>query len=251
MKMKILLIAVLLMIVQKSDAQFFQELFGKAKEEFNSMLQKNATRLTQQGLEFLGNQAERINIVSSKKRTDNASANSFIDNPNQSVTTNQTEAYLKKNYPNFFKIYSEVIQDPYINQILFVFREKKDWVVQCRNGVIMFDLNQFNQENGKSDENQKCWALLIMQGLAHQEKEKPNLIGENAEYERFYYALVKARNYAENGNCCALKRALNYWKNRDYSSDSYKEAARNKLIKTEYYVNCELWFKSSNCDNSN
>jgi hypothetical protein len=247
MKKYIYLLATTLIIAKKSDAQLFEEIFGKAKQEFNSLLQKNVTRLSQQGMEYLGNQAERINIVSSKKRVDNTSSNNFIDNSNQSVSTKQTEEYLKRHYPIFFYLYSEVIQDKYINQILFVFRERSSWMVECRNGNIIFDLNQFDLKNGTSNENQRCWALLIMQGVAHQINEKPNLIGEDTEYERFNFALINSRRYAEKGHCCALRQAVTYWKNRNFGTEVNKEAARNRIIKTDYFVECESWIKSATC----
>jgi hypothetical protein len=50
MKKHICLLLVAMIILQKSDAQSFQELFGIIKKEFNVMLQKNAARLTQQGM---------------------------------------------------------------------------------------------------------------------------------------------------------------------------------------------------------
>jgi hypothetical protein len=66
MRKHIYLLAIALFFTLKSESQSFQELFGIVKKEFNLMLQKNAARLTQQGMEYLGNQVEKIQIVSSK-----------------------------------------------------------------------------------------------------------------------------------------------------------------------------------------
>jgi hypothetical protein len=86
-----------------------------------------------------------------------------------------------------------------------------------------------------------------VQGIAYQQIEKSDFAGEAAEYEIFNFALINAKKYAEMGQCCALRQALTFWKTRSYGFDINKEAARNRIIKTQYYTDCEIWLKSASC----
>ena len=231
-----------------TQAQSFQDLFNHSKQEFNEMVKTNSTRLTDEGLNYLKDKAEKIKIVSGQtKQLNSKTSTLFVNDISRPISSDSTEEFLKQNYPNFYFLYKDVLNDSYVKEVLFVIREKKDWIANCnQNGTIFFDLNQFEVSKGKSDENDKCWALLIMQGLLHQMQDNPNLNGVEKEYYKFQFAFQKAKSYANEGHCNALIRAVNHWKNRDFS-DANKKVARDQLIKTTEFSDAEKWIISANC----
>ena len=245
---KLFLILLMTVFSITTQAQSFQDLFNHAKQEFNEMLKTNSSRLTDEGLNYLKDKAEKIKIVSSQTKQVNSKTNTlFVNEISRPISSDSTEEFLKQNYPNFYFLYKDVLKDSLVKEVLFVIREKKDWIAHCnQNGTIFFDLNQFDASKSKSDENEKCWALLIMQGNLYQMQTNSNLNGVEKEYYKFQFAFQKAKSYAEAGHCNALRRAVNYWKNKDIP-DSNKKTARDQLINTKEFTDAEKWIISANC----
>ncbi|MCX6210247.1 MAG: hypothetical protein NTZ59_12315, partial [Bacteroidetes bacterium] len=199
--------------------------------------------------------AGKIAIVSRKTKNNNANAKlqtpKFVEDKKSIIPIGEVDTFLAHYYPRFYQIYLDVQKDPLTEEIIFVTKDEHTFISNStRNGKIVFDLSYFEDTTKPKEENFKIWLLLHSLGILHYYKESNNQ--ENITFFKFNYALHKAREYAEKSDCGALKFAVNRWKSKKLSTPS-KQAAHDKIINSEYYKECELWYQnnSKNCSSSN
>jgi len=245
----------MLVISNNSNAQLFNQLFNKAKQSLTKTVNKEANRLLDDALESASEKAGNIAIVSRKIKNNNANAKvqtpKFVEDKKSMIPVAEVDNFLAHYYPKFYKIYLDVQKDPLTEEIIFVTKDEHTFIANStRSGKIVFDLYYFEDITKPKEENFKIWLLLRSQGGLHYYKESNNQ--ENIDFYNFNYALHKAREYAEKSDCNALKFAFNGWKSNKLPTTSKREA-RDKIINSEYYKECELWYQnnSKNCSSSN
>ena len=246
-----LLLFCFVLINQNVNAQF-SELFNKAKQMFNEKLNDASNKYMSKAIDYVSSSTDRIFELSGKQKkssnsNDQLNSNSnYTPSSNTYIPVNETEKFIKDNYPNFYVYYDYVSQDPLVNNIVFLLKDQHTYLCNTNfKGKIFYDMFYFEDLSKPRDEEMKSWSILIMLGYLHASSEQANLSGSEKEYFAYNYAIHKARYFAENGNCYALKRATHYWKARTYQpNESIKSEARNRIIQTSYYKECEQYYNS-------
>lgn len=252
---KILLVGILCLFTSIANAQLFESLFNKAKSALNKIIEENANKLLDNGIEVIEKNAGKLVELSSKtksKSIQNSSKNnySYVESSNPIVSSNEIEQMLSKEYPKFYKVYQEVLNDPLVEKISFVARDKHDNICSFNMpGTLIFDIQSFEDLNKKkSTEPFMSWILLVNQGLIHYNKnnDASNLV-EMYEYA-FNYALQESKRFGEKGNCSSLKYGIEKWQDRTFTKYPYRKEARDKIILSDSFKEY-LNFYNQKCKN--
>jgi len=252
---KILLVGILCLFTSIANAQLFESLFNKAKSALNNIIEENANKLLDNGIEVIEKNAGKLVELSSKtksKSVQKSSKNnySYVESSNPIVSSNEIEQMLSKEYPRFYQVYQEALNDPLIDKISFVARDKHDDVCSFKKpGTLIFDIHFFENLNDKNGTGKKMvWILLLNQGLIHYNKNNnaSNLV-EMYEYA-FNFALQESKRFAEKGNCNGLKFAIETWQKKSFESQPQKKEARDKIILSDSFKEY-LNFYNQKCKN--
>ena len=225
-----------------SQAQLLENLFERAKSALSGIVEDNAHKLLNNGIDYIEKEAGRVVELSSKSKKKNGvnSPYQYVESSGKDIQTKEIEKMIKNNYPFFYEVYQEALRDPLVDKISFIGRDKHSEICFfTKPGTLSFDLYYFEDLNNKK-EDVKSWVLLHNLGLIHYyEKNKQNLKDYASVYEfAFRFALTKSREYAKKSKCLPLKFAVEKWSTSSFERSPNKEIARDKIIKTDFYNEC-------------
>ncbi len=244
---KIFLLITFCFTVSISKAQLFESLFNKAKSALNKIVEENANKFLDNGIELLEKNAGKLVELSSKTKNKTAqnsiSSNiSYAESSNPIVASNEIEQMLSKEYPRFYQVYQEVLNDPLVDKISFVARDKHNEVCSFKKpGTLIFDIHFFENLNNKKETGPKMvWIILLKQGLIHYTKDhSDNNYTEMYDFA-FKFALNESKRFAEKGNCNGLKYAIETWQINSFENQPHKKEARDRIIENpefKTYIN--------------
>jgi hypothetical protein len=237
---KIFLLITFCFTASVSKAQLFESLFNKAKSALNKIVEENANKFLDNGIEMLEKNAGKLVELSSKsknKTAQNSSSTnkSFVESSNPIVASNDIEQMLSKEYPRFYQVYQEVLNDPLVDKISFVARDKHDEICNFKKpGTLIFDIHFFENLNTKKETGPKMvWILLLKQGFIHYTKDHDGANKTEMYDFAFKFALKESKRFAEKGNCNGLKFAIETWQKKSFENDPYRKVARDRIIENE------------------
>lgn len=231
-----------------SHAQLIEDLFERAKSALSGIVEDNAHKLLNNGIDYIEKEAGRVIELSSKSKKKNGvnSSYQYVESSGKDIQTKEIEKMIKNNYPFFYEVYQEALRDPLVDKISFIARDKhSDICFFTKPGTLIFDFYYFEDLKNK-DEAFKSWVLLHNLGLIHyHEKNKHNLNDYASMHESaFRFALTKSNMYGKKGKCLPLKHGIEKWSTRPFEKHPYRKIARDKIIKTEFYNECLSVYKN-------
>ncbi len=232
-RLLLLLLPICLVQTVASGQDFFTSLIDGAKKKVEKMGAKTAEKLIKQTTNDLETDPENFQVLSVLNKvgkTLQADASNLIQ-------ASLIDEGLKKEYPNFYKAYSDLRDnDEVVKEIVFGLAEKHKSIchTERKTGTIFFDLYFF--ANKKISEDRAIFDLYQMSGYLHRKYSSENLSSAEKKMETqlfaYEYALQNTQLHASEYGCGPLLYAIGIVEKRNKETEDGSKSRAAKLVVT-------------------